>query len=100
MGDRDSIYGFGAVGLETFCVTDTAKASEILMNLCAKDYAVVYITEALAEDLKNEISHFSEKMLPAIILIPGVSGNTGNALKSVRTLAKRAVGRDIIFGDD
>ena len=28
MGDRDSIYGFAALGLDTFPVTDPAEASK------------------------------------------------------------------------
>lgn len=99
MGDRDSIYGFGAVGLEVFPVTDKEKAGKLLMDLASKDYAVIYITEALAKDLESEISQFAQGYLPAIILIPGISGNTGDAMKSVRSLAARAIGSDFIFGN-
>ena len=45
MGDRDSIYGFAALGLDTFPVTDPAEASKKLRQLAEGEYAVVYITE-------------------------------------------------------
>lgn len=100
MGDRDSIYGFAAVGLEPFPITDTKAASEKLRSLAESgEYAVIYITEELAARLDREIEFYSERALPAIIQIPGVYGNTGNGMKAVKQSVERAVGSDIIFGD-
>ena len=100
MGDRDSIYGFAAVGLEPFPITDTEKAAEKLKELVEGNYAVIYITEELADRLEREITYYSERELPAIIQIPGVFGNTGNGIKAVKKSVERAVGSDIIFGND
>ena len=100
MGDRDSIYGFAAVGLEPFPVNESTDASAILKELVEGNYAVIYITEALEAKLEKEIDHYSDRRLPAIIQIPGVSGNTGNGLKAVKQSVERAVGSDIIFGND
>ena len=36
------------------------------------------ITEAVAAEIKEEIEKYQEQTLPAIIQIPGVSGNTGD----------------------
>ena len=36
---------------------------------------------------------------PAVILIPGISGNTGDGLKAVKKSVEQAVGSDIIFGN-
>ena len=99
MGDRDSIYGFAAVGLEPVVVEDEASASEKLRELAAGDYAVIYITEALAEKLDKEISRYADRELPAIILIPGIAGNTGKGLLAVKRSVERAIGSDIIFGE-
>ena len=48
IGDRDSIYGFAALGLEVFPVTDSEMGSKTLRRLAESEYAVIYITEALA----------------------------------------------------
>ncbi|MCR4901661.1 MAG: V-type ATP synthase subunit F [Butyrivibrio sp.] len=98
MGDTDSIYGFAALGLDTYPVTDPVAASKKLRELAESDYAVIYITEALADKLTAEIDHYREMMLPAIILIPGVSGNTGKGIQAVKKSVEQAVGSDIIFG--
>ncbi|HIU78230.1 MAG TPA: V-type ATP synthase subunit F [Candidatus Avilachnospira avicola] len=99
MGDRDSIYGFAAVGLEPVEVEGAEEASAKLKELVSEDYAVIYITEGLAEKIDRDISRYADRPLPAIILIPGVSGNTGNGLRSVKRSVERAIGSDIIFGE-
>ena len=100
MGDRDSIYGFAALGLDTFPIGDAEDAGKKLIKLAEADYAVIYITEALAATLESEIDHYKSKLLPAIILIPGVSGNTGMGMKLVKKSVEQAVGSDIIFNDE
>ena len=97
MGDRDSIYGFAALGLDTFPVTDPAEASKKLRQLAEGEYAVVYITEALAAQIQAEIDRYRLAPLPAIIPIPGVSGNTGMGILNVKKSGEQAVGSDIIF---
>ena len=50
IGDRDSIYGFAALGLDIYPVEYGQDASEQLKTLCNGEYAVIYITEALLKD--------------------------------------------------
>lgn len=98
MGDRDSIYGFASVGLEPHAVDDTNEAREKLKSLVDGNYGIIYITEKLASVLKKEIEFYQDRERPAIILIPGISGNTGTGIDSVRNSVIKAVGSDIIFG--
>ena len=98
MGDYDSIYGFAALGLDTFPVTP-AEAGERLHQLVADEYGIIYITEALAADLKQETARYEGQILPAIIEIPGVSGNTGSGVRGVKKSVEQAVGSDILFSN-
>lgn len=99
MGDRDSIYGFAAVGLTPF-FTDNEDAGAMLKSVVeSNEYAVIYITEKVAASIEKEIEFYSERELPSIILIPGISGNTGNGIAMVKKSVEKAVGSDIIFGD-
>ena len=98
MGDYDSIYGFAALGLDTFPVTP-AEAGERLHQLAAEGYGIIYITEALAADLKQETARYEGQILPAIIEIPGVSGNTGSGVRGVKKSVEQAVGSDILFSN-
>ena len=56
LGDYNSIYGFAALGLDTFPVENPQEGREKLNRLAAGEYAVIYITEQLAEQLSAEIS--------------------------------------------
>ncbi|MBQ4361712.1 MAG: V-type ATP synthase subunit F [Lachnospiraceae bacterium] len=100
MGDRDSIYGFAALGMEPFPITDATEAARQLHKMVEEDYAVIYMTEALGSKLSKELDRYREYDLPAIILIPGTSGNTGAGMEQVRRSVIQAVGSDIIFGED
>lgn len=99
LGDRDSIYGFAALGLDIFPITDSDEGARQLRSLTEQDYAVIYITEALAAQLEAELDRYREAPLPAIIVIPGVSGNTGMGISMVKHSVEQAVGSDIIFNE-
>jgi V/A-type H+-transporting ATPase subunit F len=100
LGDRDSIYGFAAIGLDTFPVEDATEAAKKLKELADGRYAVIYITESLQAQLETEIDNYVSLQLPAIIPIPGVSDNTGMGMRNVKKSVERAVGSDIIFNND
>ena len=99
MGERDSIYGFAALGITTFFVEGHDEASKCLKSLVVGDYSVIYITERTASFLEEELEELREKTLPAVILIPGIHGNTGRGMERVKKSVEQAVGSDIIFND-
>ena len=99
IGDYDSIYGFAALGLDTFPITSAEQASVTLRKIAGGSHAVIYITEALAAELRDELDVYRTQQLPAIILIPGVSGNTGAGIAMVKKSVEQAVGSDIIFNN-
>ena len=96
MGDKDSITGFASIGLEIYPVTDPREALRELRRMSEEDYAVVFITEALSLSLGAELDRYRERAVPAVILIPGVSGNTGEGLRSISRSVEQAVGSDIL----
>ncbi|MEE3419743.1 MAG: V-type ATP synthase subunit F [Lachnospiraceae bacterium] len=101
MGDYDSIYGFAALGLTTFAVDpEDAEAAikEFKSIITGGHFGVIYVTEQLAVVLHDEIARYEAEMTPAIIQIPGVVGNTGDGVASVRRSVEQAVGSDILFG--
>lgn len=96
IGDKESIVGFSAIGLEIHPVSDNKYTAEKLRELAKKDYSVIYITEAAAAEISDEISRYNDRPTPAVILIPGVTGNTGNGMNSVTQSVIRAVGSNIL----
>lgn len=96
-GDRESIKGYAAVGINIFPCDDISRASEQFKALCGGDYGIIYITEELAAELSDEIARFDEKLLPAIIPLPGVKNNNGIGIDRLKASVEKAVGSDIIF---
>ena len=100
VGDYDSIFGFAALGLDTFPVSSRKETEEKLEALAGNQYGIIYITEDVAAECEKVIEKFKEQLLPAVILIPGVSGNTGNGVLGVKKSVEQAVGSDILFGSE
>ena len=100
MGDYDSIYGFSALGLDIYPVKEKDEAKQTLKKLALGEYAIIYVVESLAKNLSEEIDKYKESISPAIILIPGISGNTGEGVAQVKSFVEQAVGSDILFGDE
>ena len=98
IGDYDSIYGFATLGLSICPVKTRDEAREKLRQLADGQYGIIYITEGAAAELEEEIEEYREKTPPAIIRIPGVSGNTGAGVEGVKKTVEQAVGSDILFG--
>ncbi len=98
MGDWDSIYGFSALGFDTYRTDDldTGAASKLLRRLAGQNYAVIYVTEALAAGIREEIQGYNTQPQPAVILIPGIFGNTGEGMAAVHRSVEQAVGSDIL----
>ena len=100
LGDYDSIYGFATLGLDTFPVSTQEEAAEKLARLASGEYGIIYITEAMAAELKHEIARYQEQITPAIIQIPGIAGNTGAGIAGVKKSVETAVGSDILFSQE
>ena len=49
--------------------------------------------------MKHEIARYQDQLLPAIIQIPGISGNTGDGVQGVKKSVEQAVGSDILFSN-
>ena len=100
IGDYGSIYGFATLGLSICPVKTREEAKNKLKQLAEGKYGIIYITEAVAAEIKEEIEKYQAQTLPAIIQIPGVSGNTGAGVDGVKKTVEQAVGSDILFSQE
>ncbi len=96
MGDKESIYGFSALGMSVFPTENKEEASTILNKLATSGFGIVYMTEKLASIIPEEIEKYKFESKPAIILIPGVNGNTGEGMEQVNKSVEKAVGSNIL----
>lgn len=100
VGDKDSILGFLALGIDIFPAYDGEEIKKTLHQLVEDDYAIVYITEKASLLAKDFIARYKDNQLPAIIVIPGIGGSMGLGMNEVRESAKRAIGADILFNKE
>ena len=95
LGDRDSVMGFKALGLDTFPVEEAEEARHTLHRVAKEEYAIVYVTEQLAQLIPADIARYKTETTPAVILIPGKTGSLGLGAQALQTAIERAVGADI-----
>lgn len=98
IGDKDSILGFLALGIDIFPAYESDDIKRTI-NKLAEDYAIIYITEQASLVAKDSIAKYKDLQLPAIIVIPGIGGSMGLGMNEVRESTKRAIGADILFNE-
>ena len=96
LGDKDSVLGFKALGLEAVTVDTVDQAKAALHRMAKEDYAVIYITETFAAGMTPDIQHYKDELKPAVILIPGREGSLGIGKTNLQKAIERAVGADIL----
>ena len=99
IGDKQSVMGFKAVGLNVFDCSSKEEARSTLKSI-VDEFAIIYITESLYDELKETIYEYNEKRLPAIIPIPSMKGKTGIGIENIKKAVEKAVGADILFNND
>lgn len=97
VGDKESIYGYAALGMSVF-EADSENAGGIIEKLAKEQYAIIFVTENTATYIEEQIKKYETKQIPAIILIPAISGNTGAGVADVHKAVEKAVGSDILGG--
>ena len=98
IGDRESVLGFMALGYTVCEVSDTESARKALRELAQdQSFGIIFVTEALAPELAEDIDRYKDSPLPAIITIPTAGGaGQGYGMQSLRHAVERAVGADIL----
>lgn len=100
IGDKDSILGFKTLGVSTFTVNNTDEALAALKQTARQRYAVVFITEMLAQHLSDSIDDMNKRLLPAVVLIPNNKGTLGIGMQRIKRNVEKAIGADILFGKE
>lgn len=96
LGDKDSVLGFKALGLDVYPAETVEEARKTLHTLAKGDYAVVYLTEQYAAGMEADVARYKDELTPAVILIPGKDGSLGIGMANVKSAVERAVGADIL----
>lgn len=96
-GERESIKGFAAVGLDLFPCDNDGEAHTVFKRIADSGYGVIFITEKYAALLSAEIQKYDRRFIPSVVPIPGAAGNNGIGRARLKSAVEKAVGSDIIF---
>nr|WP_312576504.1 V-type ATP synthase subunit F [Sedimentibacter sp.] len=100
IGDKQSVQGFKAVGLDVFDCSNAEEAKDTLHRIAKDDYAIIYVTETICRGIVDEINEYNEVRIPAIIPIPGLDGSLGIGVQNIKKAVEKAVGADILFDNN
>jgi len=97
VGPRDSILAFRALGADIFPATSKESALSALNRACDEGYGVVFITEALTQELGGVLEEYLSRQAPVITVIPDNRGSLGLGLGRIKQRVEKAIGVDILF---
>lgn len=97
VGDKDSILAFQSIGIDVFPVFTAIQARNTVDELAKDEYGVIFITEQVANEIRETIDRYKKSILPAIILIPSNQGTLGIGMDEINKNVEKAVGSNI-FG--
>ncbi|MDD3803321.1 MAG: V-type ATP synthase subunit F [bacterium] len=96
IGENDVMLIFKAVGVEVFPTESREEGAAVLSKLVKEGYAVIFITESMAVSLDVEMKKYSSRMLPSIVVVPGLKERNNYALERLRQSIIKAVGADVM----
>ncbi len=96
IGDIGSIIGFRGLGLDVVATAEELDTHQILRDMIKSDeYAVIFMTEAVMEEVKDIVEEHRFDYMPALVPIPASTGNLGIGEDAIRVSVRKAVGFDI-----
>ncbi|MDI6822473.1 MAG: V-type ATP synthase subunit F [Actinomycetota bacterium] len=100
IGDKTSVLGFTALGLDAYPVVDMKEARDIWLRIKDRDYGVLFVTEPVYLEIKDLLAEVAEELKPAMVVIPPTTGGVGLGLQRLRRIVEKAVGVDILAKEE
>lgn len=100
IGDKDSVLAFRSIGVEVFDATTAEQAQNLIKQLSAQQFAVIFITEELAVLIQDTLAKAKSKPYPAIVPIPTSQNSNGFGMLGIKKDVEKAVGTDILFNKE
>lgn len=97
LGQRDAVLGFKASGAVVFCADSGEEAKTALDRVLQDDYAILLVTEDIAEALKTDLAPLYDRPKPVITVLPDARKPKGQAMELLRKRVERAVGANILL---
>jgi V/A-type H+-transporting ATPase subunit F len=96
VGDKDSVLAFKAIGIDVYPVVGAEEARKTIDKMAMDKYAVIFVTEQVAQNIEETIERYNRQMLPAVILIPSNQGSLDIGMQRIKDNVEKAVGVNIL----
>jgi V/A-type H+/Na+-transporting ATPase subunit F len=96
IGESEAIFAFRSVGFEAF-LTEREKANQALDNAFhSGKYAVIFISESLAEFLGDALDVYLKEPFPAITVLPMGPEKLDIGMDELKKISIKATGTDLV----
>lgn len=93
-GDKKSVLAFGALGVQPFGVSSQEELLEAIEKIKSQDFAILLITQDIAQNFEKEVKDLFQETLPACLVIPGVGQNSNKSKDELKKILERALGSE------
>lgn len=100
VGERDAVLAFRALGMRVIPAETAQEAATAVQRLAREGVPVIFITEKAARAIPQMLDRYREDARIALIPIPGSGGSDGYGMERLRASVLRAVGADILPGNN
>ena len=96
VGDKESISGFKAFGVEIYIVEDYARSHEVFEEVIKHEHKLIFITEDLADHLEEEINKYFSQAYPIISIFPGLKESESSGEERILKIIEQTIGSNIL----
>lgn len=100
VGDKESIFGFSAIGMDMYPAYEEDDVKEIIPKLMEENYAIIYITEQVSIKAEKYLEKLKTNKIPAIVTIPSNTGSLQYGETRIKELVQKSVGIEINFKEN
>lgn len=99
LGDETSGAGFRPLGLDVFSAEEPRDARGLWDEVAGGAYEIVFVTEPVFREVEDLVAALADTPLPAVTVIPSVSGSDGRGAERLRRAIERALGTTVPMTD-
>ncbi len=100
VGDKESILGFSAIGIDMYPAYEEDDIKQIIPMLIEQNYAIIYITENVSIKAEKYLTKLKQNKIPAIVTIPSNTGSLRYGENRIKEMVQKAVGIEINFKEE
>ena len=97
VGEASSIAAFRGLGIKTFPIGKDDDLEELVSDLInSKNFAIIYLTARVAEEVSELLKAHQDDYLPALIVLPAANTESDASMQNLKAMSIKALGVDVV----